>query len=670
MKYKVSANSRSVLNSGLTDDYKKAIAEYVWNGFDAGASCVQINYHCNDLGGIDKLWIVDNGSGINYDSLPITFGTFLDSNKKQTYQRSSNIKGKKGKGRFSYNVISDGASWETSYKGKDDKLFKYKIEINSADRSVYDASEPYEVDYTDSQSTGTIVNFLGLRSDLIEDNIIGSSFVNFISCEFAWFLILNESKKYTIKINGENIDYHNLIGYKEEKTIDLGEYTFNCNFIRWTKKIGDKYYYYLLNSNMQEVCKVLTSFNNKSTTFHHSMYIVSSFFNNFIWDERPGARLDGLIDQSNDIYKNLIKKLRSYLSQKEKEYLKEVGAKNLIEQYERTGVLPKFAENRYGKQRKKELIDAIQGIYAVQPKIFLKLSTEQSKAMVGFLSLLLDSDERNNVISIIGEVVMLTSEEREELAKVLQSTSLSRINSAVNLLKNRLLVVEGLKQIVYDLDKFANEREHIQKIVEKCYWLFGEQYSMVTADETFEKSLLEYTYILDGVKQKGNFTVEDARRRPDIFISQCQSLPVGTHTSFLEENIIVELKRPSITIGKEQFRQIEDYRDIILNEPKFNSHRRKWTFIVVGKKVDDFINLQYKSFEDKNRPMLVQYQENFEIYAMTWDDIFLTFTRREDFILDKLKFDKQVLQKEVENYKKSRDGVNNLTKDLLELNTK
>lgn len=670
MKYKVSANSRSVLNSGLTDDYKKAIAEYVWNGFDAGASCVQINYHCNDLGGVDELWIVDNGSGINHDNLPMTFGTFLDSNKKQTFQRSSNIKGKKGKGRFSYNVISDGASWDTVYKGENDKFYQYQINIYSADRSVYDASEPHIVENSENHSTGTIVTFLGLRSDLVEENFISDSFINFLSCEFAWFLILNKSKNYSIKINDEEIDYHNLIGEIEEKLIDIGEFTFKCDFIQWTKKIGDKYYYYLLNSNMQEVCKVLTSFNNKSTTFHHSLYVLSSYFNNFIWDEKPGPRYDGLVDQSNDTYKKLIKTLRAYLTQKEKEYIKEVGAKELIAQYEKDGILPKFSNDIYGKQRKKDLVEAIQGIYSVQPKIFLKLSTEQRKTMVGFLNLLLDSNERNNVISIIGEVVKLTPEEREELTTVLRSTSLSRINSAIGLLRNRLLVVEGLRQIVYDLEKFANERDHIQKIIEQNYWLFGEQYSLVTADKPFETALMEYAYILDGIKEKGNFTVEDARRRPDIFISRCQSLSGFIHSTLLEENIIVELKRPSIIIGKEQFRQIEDYRDIVLNEPKFNSHRRKWTFIVVGKDVDGFIKAQYKSFADKNRPMLVQYQDNFEIYAMTWDDVFLTFERREDFILDKLQFDKQVLLKEVENHKKSREGVNALTMDLLDLDTK
>jgi hypothetical protein len=98
------------------------------------------------------------------------------------------------------------------------------------------------------------------------------------------------------------------------------------------------------------------------------------------------------------------------------------------------------------------------------------------------------------------------------------------------------------------------------------------------------------------------------RRRPDIFISRGQALPKYSYSTFLEENIIVELKRPSVVTGKEQYRQIEDYRDIILKEPKFQFQRRKWTFIVVGKEVDDFIKGQYKSFSDKNRPLLVQYQ--------------------------------------------------------------
>lgn len=99
----------------------------------------------------------------------------------------------------------------------------------------------------------------------------------------------------------------------------------------------------------------------------------------------------------------------------------------------------------------------------------------------------------------------------------------------------------------------------------------------------------------------------------------------------MDENIIIELKRPSVIIGKEQFRQIEDYLDLIKREAKFNSQLRKWKFIVVSNKVDDYILEQYNSFQSYNKRFLVHIKEQFEIYAMTWDDIFQAFDIRHRF---------------------------------------
>ena len=34
MKQRVAANNKSIDNAGITSDYKQAIAELIWNGFD------------------------------------------------------------------------------------------------------------------------------------------------------------------------------------------------------------------------------------------------------------------------------------------------------------------------------------------------------------------------------------------------------------------------------------------------------------------------------------------------------------------------------------------------------------------------------------------------------------------------------------------------------------
>ena len=59
--------------------------------------------------------------------------------------------------------------------------------------------------------------------------------------------------------------------------------------------------------------------------------------------------------------------------------------------------------------------------------------------------------------------------------------------------------VEDLKALVFQKDLNANEVNHIQGFIEKHYWLFGEQYNLVTAAEpNFEEALKRYTYYLHG----------------------------------------------------------------------------------------------------------------------------------------------------------------------------
>lgn len=108
-EHKTTITAQSVEQSGLTNDYSKAIAEYIWNGFDAKATCIEINYKANDLGTLASFSISDNGTGINIEDIDSTFGHFLDSQKSQSFSSEGFIKGKKGKGRFSFSLFSNSA---------------------------------------------------------------------------------------------------------------------------------------------------------------------------------------------------------------------------------------------------------------------------------------------------------------------------------------------------------------------------------------------------------------------------------------------------------------------------------------------------------------------------------------------------------------------------------
>lgn len=82
MKMTLSVKNQSVETSGLPKDYREALCEYIWNGYEANATEVSLSFNLNATGeGIDSISITDNGEGIKYTSLSETFGSFLVSQK-------------------------------------------------------------------------------------------------------------------------------------------------------------------------------------------------------------------------------------------------------------------------------------------------------------------------------------------------------------------------------------------------------------------------------------------------------------------------------------------------------------------------------------------------------------------------------------------------------------
>lgn len=640
--------SKSIERSGLPVDYKKAIAEFIWNGFDAEASVIKIDFECNEVGYINQFSIKDNGTGINIENIGLTFGNFNDSLKALSYSDSSFIKGKKGKGRYSFSVFCNTAVWDTTFLSENSDFLNYKIEINR------DNSQNYSIDNKQilkNTKTGTSVLFSGFHS-LTGDLLENEDFYSFLSSEFGWFLYLNKDQDYKIIINGMPLNYYEIIEENDDKEIPIGDYIFKVSYLRWDRKIGDKYYYYLLRSDKKQVERKHTSFNNKAVDFHHSIYVESNYFDNYKPTPKDSSILDfGDKNQSDHIYKELINLLNEFVAEKEKFFIRSQKADELIENFNRKKIFPAFKSNNYEQLRKKDLENVIKELYCIQPKIFQKLNEPQSKTIVGFLNLLLDTEQRENVLEIIDNVVKLTDEERQDLANILKSTKLSHITALIKFLESRFDVVEILKTLIFDLEKFTNEREHIQKVIENNYWLFGEQYHLVSADKNFEVLLNNYLFHIEkNEKVPEKIDTKNKLKRPDIFISRKIYTPDSGSDEYVnEENIIVELKRPSVIIGKEQFSQIEDYMGVIISDARFNSQLRKWKFYLIGKEVDSYIKGLYKNQAVRNKKFLVQEIDNYEIYALTWDDIFKIFEIRHNNFINKLEFNKSSIIEELES---------------------
>ena len=665
-KNKVSITDSSI-KSGVTSDAKKAICEFIWNGFDANAFHVELSYVANEIGFISSLIIKDDGDGISRSMLDSTLGKYQDSIKRKSFQWSSQVKGHRGKGRYAFNCFATRADWVSICK-ENDKLIKHHISIDAGDNDHFnDYSEEADNMIVHDVETGTEVTFTNV--DLTQAFFESDDFTEYLKKEFAVFLKLNENAGKYITVNGKMLDYNSLIAETDTLQLNINDekdghvYGFHLTFVRWKEKMKENYCSYFLDDSQIEHFEKTTTLNNKDTGFHHSVYVISSYFNSFVPPQKPKTKTKhkteienqnliyfpdfrGDKTEKDQVFKQLLKKVKVWILEKEKEYISHVAGEELWAKFEKNGTVTK-PTNKYELPLYEDLKQTVKGIYSVQPKIFTNIKKEQAKTLVGCLNLLLQTDKREDLITIIESVVKMSAEERHRLAEILQVTELSYITNTISLLENRLKTVSAIKAMLFDKSLNAYEVPDVQKMVSSAFWLFGEQYNIVTeAEPDFQQALERYLNMIrkdnKGVG-KSKISVEklkhpDVNKEMDIFAFR------QTKTSNAIENIIVELKRPNIKLGELELSQVKTYMRLIYQQPQFNSTAAKWTFILVGNELDNSgtIEGEYLTNKTWGKKDLVYHvdsnSQNYEIYVKTWSTLFDDFEMRHNFLLQKLQF--------------------------------
>ena len=192
---------------------------------------------------------------------------------------------------------------------------------------------------------------------------------------------------------------------------------------------------------------------------------------------------------------------------------------------------------------------------------------------------------------------------------------------------------------------------------------------MLTADKNMRVSLSEFEKITAHETPDTVHAIPDkeALQRMDIFLYSQQVL-----NNRDSEMLIVELKAPHVKLSIDVFNQIVRYANTIRKEPRFTGSCRRWKFYAVCAEVDDDVKVKYKNFEHYGKKGLADVIENFELYALSWDDIFQAFEARHSFLLSKLKLDYSQVSTELGiagEVPTSKAEVTALTQKLLTVNT-
>ena len=644
-----------ITSSGIKNSLKKykplqALAEYVWNGFDANATQIDIEISETELKGTQFISVRDNGTGIDRSLLAAKFKPFFESEKiYDPNQKHSATHGKNGVGRLTFFTFANIANWQTVYC-HNGQNYSYGIGINAATLSNYWPGNETAVD----APTGTTVCFSDLNSNEITPDTVRS----YLAQEFCWFLELNKKNGYVIYINGELLTYSNYIIKSEsiDYTHENSGTSFSVRYICWNIKLSEYSKYYYINSNGTEMYKENTTLNNKGDRFYHSVYIESALFDHFDFRDigMKQQTMGGLAHRKTPEFEYIIRIVNAHLYDIRRPFIKE-NASKIIDSLEIEGAFPSYnPKNILDQHRKTHLSEMISALYIAEPKLFTgSLNKEQKKTFVRLLDLIMVSGEIDSLFHILDEILDMTEAERADLSDILKYTHLSHITKTIKLIRDRYQAVFDLKQLVFNPDLHANEVDHLQKMIEQHYWLFGEQYNLVTAAEpNFEEALRRYLRYLHEEYEDVSVEHPDKLKQMDIFAVR-QDI-----TNNKYHNIVVELKHPNIAIGETQLSQVKKYMRTIMNIPDFNASNMSWEFYLVGTKFSSngFIEGELNTNKNHGEPHLVYKSDQYKIYVLTWSELFASFEMRHSYLEQKLNLEREKLQK---NYGSAKEVIAN-----------
>jgi len=616
---KIIITTQSIKNrlKNYHDKPEDSILEYIWNGFDADADNIRIKYHFQTkvdgvAFGYPNLEIYDDGYGWDIENIKET-DFFLVSPKKSVPNKSL-PQGKDGVGRFTFYSFAKKATWETVYKEK-----KYRLSLESETLDDYDLKKGSS---SVSIEKGTKITF-DVVSDKLTEDFLRNELIEAIKLEFCWFLKLYPNKN--IYINNEKIDINNLIS-KEKKIDDfeIDNNNFNLQLVQWKLKPTREFskYYFTNEKNIESFTKT-TGLNYQSDDFFHSVYIKSNFFNG-IKSANDLAEEDANTlpfaskkeNKNKEIYKKLLEEIRKQLEMMRKPFLEKLS-KAKVKEWKEKNILPKVEEFGLIQEEYEKIIKEV---YVAVPQLFKNCNDDHKKIILRFFSSLLSLEEKDCILKILEQVYCLTQEERKSLAELLERTTLSNIIKTIKEVDSRLLILDTLENILFDNDKnkFTREVDHLQKILDENFWIFGEDYRLLaSAEGSIKKSLMTFkNKILRKEDEKIN---TKSRKELDLFIAKVDE------TSKKINCIVVEIKRPSVVLGKKEYDQIYDYMNTIVKEPSCNGDKINWKFYLVGLDYSDYIEQQIdnvKTWGEKDEGLaFVIDNKKAKLYIKKWSDI-------------------------------------------------
>lgn len=620
LRVHIDAKPDHVLRLAKRHDPYGAVAEMIWNALDAEATHVDVEVQNNDIGGVERVIVRDDGHGMPAASCGSHFGD-LGGSWKATAKVSPNLRrtlhGRSGQGRLRAFALGQLVRWTTVAESLTGGHEKTVI--------TGDASTPadFQIDGPDvtNEPAGTVVD-TRLPAEHV-DRLSSDMARPKITAEFALFLTLHP--EVSVIYRGEALDPAHAQIYSADYllgTVDgvTGEPP-TLRVIEWPNDPGRLLA--LCDHDGVMLGSVPPAI--QAPGHHFTAYVMWDGFKDQMeqlalaeWDD---TTLMPVIEAARE-------QLRVHFRQRDEDRRREQVDRWKTEKvypYEQDPVtLTEAAERQVFDQ--------------VATTIARRLPTAQSGKRIT-LRLLRETlaHDPDGLYPVLDELFHLTRADREDLKRLLDRTSLASLVRASTEVTNRLDFLAALKLMVFDpeVSGKVKERAELHRILEREQWVFGERYHLMVSDQSLDTVLKRHLTALG--RDTATLDLEPVRREDgsvgiiDLMLGQASRGSRG------REHLVIELKAPKVPIGHKEVGQIKSYAQAVVDDPQFADTEVQWDFWIVSTEMDDVVRRD--ASQPHEPPGRIANWGSARVWAKTWSEIVEDCETRLHYYRDRLDHD-------------------------------
>jgi hypothetical protein len=534
-RFRVDPRLASLLGEGYRSS-EYAIKELVDNAWDADSTTVRITLP-GALSG-DPVVIEDDGTGMTEAEVRRDYLAIASSRRSRkgefTAERRRPVKGRKGIGKFAGLMVADTMIVETRCRGTRTRLAIRKEDILAGEGAGAAASPyapdleaidlPLEVAECPADEHGTTVTLIGLSQAF--DPPTADRFKPILMLEYG------RQEDFAIAVNGESIGVEDIPGTAfthDEEIPDVGQVR-----LRFTVSDGKKA---LRQSGiaLRATGKVI----GKPTAFglEHDEEIPPKLLKKVYGElEADGLANSATGDWGDVVETRAFAAVSGWASVHLKRALAEVFANEV-----------QLARARLQQQvlRRLSQLPEHRRPFAEQriERVLTSLYGEKEDRVATVVSVTLDAIEHDDYFVVVQAVDAASTKDVATFAAALGEFGLVDMAHMADQARRRLEFLERLDSLIGNP---ATREQEMHLALEHNLWVLGPQYAMLASNRTLGRMVEDLT--------SGKYKGERESERPDLLL-------LGSVTG---RHLLVEFKRPGLSITREHEAQATTYRDELI----------------------------------------------------------------------------------------------------------